>query len=188
MFNFKSVYIFSEKKSYVHLWIESRINFKVHRGMPLSATGSWLYFWNCSNGCSGYAKRSVADSCGARNLQWLNSALLSDCFSLDGWDLAQLGTDIQSPIQPIERWPPLGYKSQLLLRRTVKAIPRAISEASKILCVRREKIDMNWWRQLQNTFLAVEHTQQASILPFSALEKSRASIGSTWFSLWGQGR
>lgn len=70
---------------------------------------------------------------------WLNSGLLSDCFSGDGWELAQLGTDIHSPIQSIERWLPLGHKSQLLPRHTAKALQRAISEASKHVCLQGEK-------------------------------------------------
>lgn len=60
---------------------------------------------------------------------------LSECFFDDGWDLAQLGTDIHSPIQSIERCLPPGYKSQLLLRHTAEAIQRAISEASKHVCL-----------------------------------------------------
>ena len=70
---------------------------------------------------------------------WLNSGLLSDCFSGDGWELARLGTDIHSPIQSIERWLPPGHKSQLLQRHTAKALQRAISEASKHVCLRGEE-------------------------------------------------
>lgn len=70
--------------------------------------------------------------------------LLSDCFSADEWELAQLGTDIHSPIQSIERWLPLGHKSQPRLR--VKALQWAISGASKqaCVCVRERERWMNW--------------------------------------------
>lgn len=56
-------------------------------------------------------------------------------FSGDGWELAQLGTDIHSPIQSTERWLPLGHKSQLPPRHSaVGPLQRAISGAGKHVC------------------------------------------------------
>lgn len=43
----------------------------------------------------------------------LNSRIqiVSQFYSDDGWKPAQLGNDIHSPIQSVERWHPLGHKS-----------------------------------------------------------------------------
>lgn len=89
----------------------------------------------------------------SKNL-WLNSGLLSDCFYGDGLELAQLGTDIHSPIQSIERWLPLGHKSQLLLRHTAIG-PSEGHFRSKQACVPRGETEKEREKESGRCGLAV---------------------------------
>lgn len=122
-----------------HNWfrlILHTVFFQVALRLPLCP--GWSYAWDYS------VQGGRRFGAGERESLWLNSGLLSDCFSCDWWKLAQLGTDIHSPIQSIERWLPLGHKSQLLLRHTAIG-PSEGHFRSKWACVlvRREK---EWMR------------------------------------------
>lgn len=127
----------------------------------------------------------------------LNSAPLSDCFSGDGWELAQLGTDIHSPIQSIERWFPLGHKSQLLPGLGAKALQRAISEASNRVRSRGERRRGAGWQFAQmklctdNSEMPPKLFDMPNRLPFTihGCREEQRSIHCYYdSSLWGWSR
>lgn len=127
---------------------------------------------------------------------WLNSGLLSDCFSGDGLELAQLGTDIHSPIKPIERWLPPGHKSQLLQRHTATVRPfRGPFQEQASLCAckaRKERgrgVDWQFAQMKLCTDNGIGSPKLFNVpnkLLFTIQSCRRAAYNSIlWFSLWG---